>query len=184
MYCTDEDGFYPVYTPQGDPLKWSGMLWEEGYVPDPIVYDCPSFNGAYNFASRDWSTSTSRDGIFNYPEFGYNHLWVGTKYRITGDRTQNRQVEIHTPSNTVLVCDTFRRDLWDDTELGYYIVQDSDGSPYQAHGRHFRSVNTAWLDGHVSTSGQVDDINHPTVEPNAALLRWPLEGNVWDGGQY
>ncbi|MBE6369780.1 MAG: DUF1559 domain-containing protein [Lentisphaerae bacterium] len=113
------------------------------------MFKCPSMPGAPG--NQSWDTTLYRAA--NYPDYGYNHLHVGSGLHDTsGTATPVTAGGLANPSDTICTADTY---VSTRTVLGcgYYTMLGywTNSSTYGIlHARHNGGVNVLWCDGHVS----------------------------------
>ncbi len=148
-------------SPIAQDLVWGGMLWAKGYWENaPLAYD-PGFESNYNYRFRDnpsgLPTSVASMSQWNYTDYGYNFMHVGSSWRLTTDNPARRRPaqisEILSTSGTIVLADAL--DLAHFTSTGnsrgnYRLYDELNGTNPIAQARHSGAVNVLWADTHVS----------------------------------
>jgi prepilin-type N-terminal cleavage/methylation domain-containing protein/prepilin-type processing-associated H-X9-DG protein len=102
--------------------------------------------------------------LCHYTDYGYNVYHIGTSYRYTNDilSPPAKVSDIRKPSDTILVCDSWREAYKD--SIGWHTVSDenTDGW-YEPASRHLGGVNILWVDGHTSWQ-RIKDPSNPYIE--------------------
>jgi prepilin-type N-terminal cleavage/methylation domain-containing protein/prepilin-type processing-associated H-X9-DG protein len=144
FYIDDNNGFYPQYgPPAGNLYWWPDNLLNSRYITENVM-KCPALPSA-----TYWSSIYCHYGI------NINHIAGSYRYSSAANRIKipAKAVKIKNPSKTIVISDSWRRDLYEASGLmrGYLYIYDGIGSnTYQPHERHSDGFNIVWADGRAS----------------------------------
>lgn len=176
MYTQDNDEYFPhylyapVYNNWGG---WASMLIYYGYIPtwkrsrnvaSWDIYFCPS--AAKNHKKYFYEMWTLKNtflyGLY-YISYGYNFRHIGSSFRYVSPQTvyspPAKLSQIKKPAETILLIDTFRRNL---PYSGAFICDDYYTNYEQPEPRHQGGLNILWCDGHASWK-KINNLTNPYV---------------------
>jgi prepilin-type processing-associated H-X9-DG protein len=184
MYADDNQERFPaaLTNPYGpDPAeRWPGLLIEQGYLGGKREFFMdPAFDlYAHDpFLTRSFlQASTDQGARFDWQwfsvEYGANwyHVWGSAAPELNGETTLGSELtarvsEIDRPSETISLTDSMSFNTANpNVRWGYLLVYDRYFGPgsgaQRPDGRHNKSVQTLWVDGHVSLV-KIEDQENP-----------------------
>jgi prepilin-type N-terminal cleavage/methylation domain-containing protein/prepilin-type processing-associated H-X9-DG protein len=164
-FYTEDYGGYYIPTDSGS-KPWTTNIKALGYISNSVL-KCPSM--PEQFYSND-----------TYAHYGYNYLHIGSSTRYPGSNKPAKQSNIKSPSETILLTDSYYYSLAQAGNMrGYYVISDVEGTTYQPHERHNDGFNVAWIDGHASWVKA--SLNNKDLKYTASILgRYIDAGSKWD----
>jgi prepilin-type N-terminal cleavage/methylation domain-containing protein/prepilin-type processing-associated H-X9-DG protein len=162
MYSQDSADHFPPYKQSGTNYFWTAILLKEGYGSSKTMFCPAAASKVYSYKSFDYAINNKdyANGIFIYPSYGTNYLYITGGYWSTypgvsaNAKNGAKLNQIKNPSRTILGADTFCGNKPDEghCQLAPYL---SSSWATQNNGyldaRHLGSVNIIWTDGHASS---------------------------------
>lgn len=146
QYVNDYDGSFSIHYDYTLLQTWPQIFWQKGYINGRYskIQVCPSFD----FKNTDIPAA----GVnHNWVHYGYNFRHIGTSDRYGGSLTPANISQITSPSETILLVDTYYPGSGvGGVDRGYYCVEDIFPGAYIPQARHSHGLNVLWVDGHVS----------------------------------
>src|SRR5690554_3478553 len=164
LYHGDYGGRFPLDNDKkldGPHQFWYGKLAMAGHLPDYEILFCPA--AMITHAKRTDQEEKEYRYRWGYVDHGYN-LALSYDYD-TSAHDPAQIATLHSPSSTINVIDTRRRDPRDDhvPELALgkfycypFYINSTSGEPGVAVARHDSRCGVGWVDGHASIVHQPD----------------------------
>lgn len=157
-YISDNDNYFtPVGGTRAGHDTWVGLLVQGKYAIIKNVL-CPSVATGNQYYA-EWLTKAKNDKALTSwcwynPDYGINAYHVAGSWRypaIPLAVSTPKVTQIKKPSATVLAADTTYYSAGTFTPYGYYFLSDNFGNNLGVlSGRHTRTCNVVWIDGHVA----------------------------------
>ncbi|MEM6333984.1 MAG: prepilin-type N-terminal cleavage/methylation domain-containing protein [Planctomycetota bacterium] len=196
---TLEDGVVPAsggygnipddISPANRKFYWSSLLVTQNYGMTREALECPSFSSrsldpaqlAINADLDDpsqvnWANVDYGWNAFLMPRQATNIFGGAGGFGI--GNASVRLEDLAKPSETIMVLDTYRRNLeGTPNQRGIFVIRglgNTDDAPHARHGGE-KNVNIGWMDGHASPFEIEDQDNwDESLPPNSA------DDNFWD----
>ncbi len=165
----NNDTMIPCWETPGDSGQYDSKNWvyrmcNLKYVEQPSILFCPSiakFTSYYEslppYAATLKNSSNSPGNAWQFIKISYGYNWSmgGFEYYAQQISYGVQTGKIANPSNKLVFADSFTG------SMGTLKLSPEYSTWAQVHGRHTRSANIAWADGHVSS------LRNPTWELQA-----------------
>lgn len=150
MYVDASEAYFPPYYSVDH--TWSKTLNFSDVLPSWSILMCPSKN---NHHTKVYFQNKVGKSESSYPDYGYNHMHIGSSIRYGNGNVPAKINQIKKPSETILAADVYLS-YNPPSPTGYYVMLDtysSVGSGWYGlvDARHNGSANVLWIDAHVSS---------------------------------
>ena len=185
LYVDDNKETFPFHSQAGynglsGSSYWGGYMSHQGYFVAGEVLNCPAKTPSLTVDFKHNNNTAANSSSFSKVCYGINYSLAFVKP--TGE-TVNRSAklsEISNPSSTIEFVDSYRGNSRAD---GFYMTWNIylEASQGCVDARHGRSVNVAWVDGHVTTetSQASGDCTEYTSSNNPYLYAPFKNGGTW-----
>ena len=155
MYVDDNKDYFPPWVMDSSASAYTVWSWawalKDNYQLNIKTYLCPSTA----FSTNQYLIDSRRNTIssYYYSNYGYNHYYVGSLYRPTGDLAlyygnSRKMLMFEHPSSTFLTVDGCNS-ITAPTSSSC-TVDDQGTGTINFHDRHNGGANLLWGDAHVS----------------------------------
>ncbi len=195
MYAGDSGDFMPRhynYPAGGETaMNWIGNLFINGYMNSPKIMHCPAHKVRTGYVLNNYNKFMSDPTSYlTYSEgsYGYNWHWIGSSCKTAMGWTEGLKVpaklnQIKQPSATIALVDTAKGPEPANLIIGGYAcasVYRNTGTDGQPANHHSGGCNIAWVDGHVSYAGNINQLNPFESVPFTNGGTAGAQDNYWD----
>ena len=164
FYTDDSQDFMPPYhnlsTVAADKATWIDLLVKGDYMTSVSILFCKSHRYQKN-SPKNFIANPKGNKLFGEVSYGYNLYYLGTSYGYRwGNTATAKRNQIKQPSSMIQTVDAVCSPALPEQGNYYCAAKFRDtGTDGQPHPRHSGGCNIAWVDGHASYAGNVQEHN-------------------------
>ncbi len=145
MYLQDWDEVFPAQKADNQ-NQWGWTFRQSKTITTNELMLCPEAQDL-NYAN-DFVKSPNTQWTYSYVNYGYNYVYIGSRYDGTPVFPPRKLTELKHPSRMILLSDAhYRPDI---ALRPANVLSTINTSAFIIHDRHGNGANILWVDGHVT----------------------------------